>query len=399
MKVLVISHLYPTHFNPYAGAFVHEQVKELMYQGCEVVVISPVRYAPFPLNQLSRKWSAYAQTPYYLENEGVPIYHPRYISFPKNILFHQTGRFMYKGIYDTAKKLHKQYQFDLIHAHVALPDGVATMKLAHQLGLPFVLTIHGKDLLGTIHTNRSSKLQVKKAIQSAKQVVLVSDRLDTIRKQAFEDVIDEKCHVVPNGVSPIFLKEPMDQEKQKPSFSPILLSVSNLNPLKGIQYNIVAVSKLIKKYNNLHYYIVGKGESEQYLRDLVTEHQLQDHVTFLGAKSKEEVKQLMEQCDVFSMPSWNEAFGIVYIEAMACGKPIIGTRGEGVEEVVSNESNGFLVPPQDEDALATVIDKLFENEQLRRKVGGNAKELIEEKFTWKRNGEHMLKIYQRALES
>ncbi|MCU6396786.1 hypothetical protein KW820_22930, partial [Enterobacter quasiroggenkampii] len=94
MKVLVISHMYPNTMNEMAGIFVHKQVKALMNEGCEVKVVSPIPLAPFPLGLISSKWKKYSEIPKNRILEGVEIYHPRYLEFPKGILFSKSGYFM-----------------------------------------------------------------------------------------------------------------------------------------------------------------------------------------------------------------------------------------------------------------------------------------------------------------
>jgi len=125
MKVLVISHMYPSAFNEIAGIFVHEQVKALINKGIEVQVVSPIPWTPFPINCLSSKWKKYSAVPEKTVYDGIIIWYPRYVTFPRAWFFASSGQRMYLGIKEVVKKIYQEFQFDLIHAHVALPDGFA----------------------------------------------------------------------------------------------------------------------------------------------------------------------------------------------------------------------------------------------------------------------------------
>jgi len=105
----------------------------------------------------------------------------------------------------------------------------------------------------------------------------------------------------------------------------------------------------------------------------------------------------MDACDVFSLPSWNEAFGVVYLEAMACGKPVIGCQGQGIEDVITDGKTGFLVKPKDVADLAAILLMLFEDPELRRKVGAQARRLVQADFTWEKNVEKTVVVYKQVL--
>jgi teichuronic acid biosynthesis glycosyltransferase TuaC len=398
MKILVLSHLYPSNHNWNSGIFVHEQVIELSKQGCQIKVVSPVRYAPFPLHLLSDKWRRYAETPEDNMLDGIHIFHPRFISFPKGYFLEYTGDLMRLGILQNIKLLHDEYNFDLIHAHVALPDGYAAMGIANELGIPYVLTIHGQDLLSTINKNTTSKKKVLEAIKNASQAIFVSEKLCSISRKQLDNI---SANIIYNGVDRIFLEESKGVETIffNEESSPKLLSVSNLINQKGIEYNIRAVANLVNKYPNMQYLIAGMGAEKERLQGLVEELGLQKNIQFVGQRDRQEIKQLMDECDVFSMPSWNEGFGIVYIEAMACKKPVIGCKWEGIMEIVTDEQDGYLVEPKSLEDLQSVLDKLFENEELRKRIGKKARKRVEETYTLEKNVKKIIELYDKAIKN
>ncbi|MHA7139602.1 glycosyltransferase [Rossellomorea arthrocnemi] len=395
MKVLIISHMYPSSMQPVYGTFVHEQVKELIRQGCEVRVISPIKSAPFPINLMSDKWRKFSQIPMMEEREGIKVYHPRYLSLPKNILFERNGSNMYKGIKNLVKEIKSEFDFDVIHAHVALPDGVAANKISSDLDVPFVVTIHGEDFFKSIHLNDKSKLLIKKTMNQAEKVILVSERLNKINREHLQ-VPQEKIKVIHNGINDLFLEKSTARKSYFPSGKTKILSVSHLVPRKGIEYNLKALGKL--KHRNFHYVIAGDGPERVTLEQLTKQLGIEENVTFLGAIDPRVVKELMDESEVFSLPSWNEAFGVVYIEAMASENAVIGCLGEGVEEIITSKEDGLLVPSKDEQSLTEAFKYLIENPAVRSQFGTKAVSKVNENFTWKKNASEIINVY-KGLEN
>ena len=107
LRILILSHLYPNTVNPVYGIFVHEQVQELVRQGCEVRVVSPVPWSPVPVRWLRGKWGGYARISLRTVRDGVEVSHPRYVSFPKAYFFKHSGWFYYLGIRKTIEKIHR----------------------------------------------------------------------------------------------------------------------------------------------------------------------------------------------------------------------------------------------------------------------------------------------------
>ena len=105
----------------------------------------------------------------------------------------------------------------------------------------------------------------------------------------------------------------------------------------------------------------------------------------------------MAACDIFCMPSWYEPFGIVYLEAMMHGKPIIAVEGQGVSEVVENGRTGMLVPPKDEQAVSGAMGLLLKQLQLRTDIGQAAEALVQSRFSWERNAQSCMEIYSNIL--
>jgi len=149
-----------------------------------------------------------------------------------------------------------------------------------------------------------------------------------------------------------------------------ILTVGSLIPRKAHRYILEALAELKSRGKQLDYRFVGPVPPEN-----------------LGAEYR--------ACDLFVMPSWDEAFGVVYMEAMAYGKPVIACRGEGIAEIVEDGKNAVLVPPKDSEAVAEAINSLIENPDMARRIGDAGRQLASQ-FTWRRNAEQVLSIYREV---
>lgn len=394
MKVLVISHMYPSTKNDSYGIFVHQQVKELSNSGCDIIVVSPVPYVPFPLKLLSKKWNEYSNIPKKSIIEGIEVYYPRYLEFPKSFFLEYSGIFMYLGIRKTIKRINKFFKFDLIHSHVVLPDGYAVMILNNTYKVPHVTTVHGQDLQYTIDKNIRCRRNLHKVFNKADLIITVSAKLKNLLSNK---VLSNKVRVINNG----FESEQMVSQNNKISNLKgeiILLTVGSLIKTKGIDISIKAVSKLVVKYPEIKYYIIGEGEQKDELLNLVERLNLKKHVYFLGRLHHNEVIQYMINSDIFVLPSWQEGFGVVYIEAMSCGIPVIGVKGEGIEDVIEHNYNGFLVEPKNINDIINTVEFILSNPDKSSAIAKNGEITVKNNFTWKANAIKTISLYKKLTE-
>ncbi|HHU81353.1 MAG: glycosyltransferase family 4 protein [Dethiobacteria bacterium] len=394
MKVLVLSHMYPSSANEVAGIFVHKQVKELMKKGVEIRVVSPKPMTPFPINYLNPKWRNYSKIPRGCVWEEVETYYPRYVAIPRAMFFATSGYRMYYGIRRTVDKLYQEFAFDLIHAHVALPDGYAGALLARDFGKPLVITIHGQDFQKTVHRDDKCKAAIRSALQNAFRVMVVSKKLRRLAVKHFN--IHNKLVVIPNGVAPEDIGR-VGGIPERSNNENIILSVSNLVSSKGIDLNIDAIKQLKDKYPQLQYWVVGSGPEENKLRGLTARYGLENRVKFLGRQPHGDALKYMAACDLFSLPSWSEGFGVAYLEAMALGKPVIGCQGEGPADFVKHGKTGLLVKPHDLDSLVEALDFLLSHPKKARTMGERARKLVLVHYTWEKNAEKTMQVYHEVL--
>ncbi|MBU0727811.1 glycosyltransferase [Patescibacteria group bacterium] len=397
MKILIISHMYPSTFNDVSGIFVHHQARELIKIGCEVKVVSPVPLAVFPITLLSSKWKAYLEIPKSNIIDGIEVYYPRYICFPKGYFFEYSGYFMYLGIRKIVDKIYKQYKFDLIQAHVALPDGYATMCFNKRYKKPLIVTVHGQDLQHTLYRNKKARESLRQVFLIADKIITVSSKLRDIALNAFP-FCNDKIFVINNGI-PIEAITRNECQSRDGCKRKTIISVSFLTPAKGIDLNLKAISVLIKKYPSIKYVVIGDGLEMEKLKRLIIDLGLNGCVEFLGQLDHNETMKKIAESDIFSLPSWNEGFGVVYLEAMAFGKPVIACAGEGITDVIEHGKNGFLVKPKDVEDLVKTIDYILSNPEECKKIGKLAQQTVIENYTWKKNAERTLTIYEEVVQN
>lgn len=395
MKILVLSHMYPSPANEVEGIFVHYTIKALLAQGCDIKVISPVPWVPPPLRSVSNKWRTYAELPHKALWEGVDVRYPRYLAFPRAGFFCSSGKRMYRGVRTLVEQMHREFPFQILHAHVALPDGYAASFLARRFEKPLIVTIHGQDLQRTIHRNPRCFRRVFQTLDAASHVIVVSRKLEKIAVEQFG--MEDKYVVVPNGVDPERVLDSGAAMREEEGRFPVLLSVSSLIRIKGIDLNLRAVARLRAQYPSIRYVVVGDGPEKDALKTLTRELGIDDRVTFLGRLPHHEGMCHMALCDIFCLPSWEEGFGVVYLEAMAHGKPVIACRGEGIEDVVTDGETGLLVKPRDVDSLAEAIRFLLDHSDKAKTIGEQARSLVLENYTWEKNAERTLRVYKEVL--
>ena len=392
MRVLHITHLYPRPYDHLLGIAMHKQIKALEAQGCLQKVISPTPWAPFPVEVLSHKWKSYSQVPMRDVIDGVEVYYPRYLVFPKALLFASSGARMYWGIKRLIKEIEQGFPFDLIHAHMALPDGYAGMLIGRHYRKPLIVTVQATDLDITANRSKNCLAVLKKVLFYADKVIAPSPRLAKSLSRFGVDPIVAGYGI---NISDIFTGESLLSSAYA-GFR-VLLSVSRLIRTKGVELNIHAVKRLVDKFEDVLYLVIGSGPERHALEELTRSLNLTEHIRFLGQLPHEKVMEYMAACEVFTLPSWQETFGLVYVEAMAHAKPVVAVQGQGVDGIVIHKETGFLVKPRDVDSLVEALDFLLSHPDEARAMGERAREVVLANYTWEKSAEKVMEVYREVL--
>jgi glycosyltransferase involved in cell wall biosynthesis len=384
MRVVVISHLYPSPGHE-RHLFVHEQAAALKRLGVEIAVVSPTAYS-FGMARLHPKLRQRRATPRVAERDGVVARYPRVPVLPRRMLFQHSGDLYYLGLHRCVAGLRGR-SVDLIHAHQAMPDGAAAQRVAAALGVPYVVTVHGADVYQHLRLGGAVADRTRAVLSGAVAVVGVSSKVTSLLAGT---VPEERLYVNLNGVvGSLERVQPADFLPGRP----LLLTVAYLITRKGHAVVLDALKRLRDEGLDPAWAVVGDGPLLEDLRGSAAEAGLADAVHFLGRRTHDEVLALMARAELFVLPSWDEAFGLVYTEAMIQETPIIACRGEGVEDFIADGESGYLVAPRDAAALAAVIGSALRDDEARRLVGRTGREVAAQ-LTWARNAEQQLRIYE-----
>jgi glycosyltransferase involved in cell wall biosynthesis len=355
----VLSSLFPHTGQPEAGLFVRERMFRVG-RYVPMTVISPKPW--FPGQALVRFWEpGYRPPAADLEvQNGIQVRFPRFLSIPA-VGRRFDGVSMAASTLKVTRALVRESSYNLIDAHFSYPDGYAATLVGRRLGLPVTVTMRGTEVAHSRDPVRRPLLI--QALQRATRVFAVSDSL---KRLAIElGVPADKIRVIGNGVDlqkfrPIAQIEARRKLGLQPNV-PILVSVGGLVERKGFHRVIDCLPALSQSYPDLQYLVVGgpspEGDMSQALRDQVKRLGLQDRVVFVGPVAPEQLHVALSAANVFVLATRNEGWANVFLEAMACGLPVVTTDVGGNPEVVSHAQLGTIVRFGDIEALSTAIDK------------------------------------------
>lgn len=280
--------------------------------------------------------------------------------------------------------------------------GVAARPISKLLGIPYFLTIHGTEI-----SNLKSIVghMVKFALDGSSGYFIQARRQrDSLLGLGISDSL---IHVVPHGVDikkfgsgseyqETVNKHGLDGRK-------VILTVGNLVERKGHDMVLRCLPIVLEEVPNAVYLIIGDGKQRQSLMELVEKLDLSDYVIFTGRVPDKELLQYYNICDVFIMPSREidgdiEGFGIVYLEANACSKPVIGGKSGGVYDAVQDGVSGILVDPLDVDEISQALITLLTDDQLAKKLGQQGRKRVEEEFRNLAMAEKLTQIFKNLLK-
>jgi len=267
-------------------------------------------------------------------------------------------KFAYLKLYKYALK--KYGKPDLIHVHSSIWGGWYAYWIKKIHNIPYIITEHRGRFVNNKYAKSFNQLPttfdkyLNKIFSNATFILPVSDAMVN-KINAYSS--NRNIFSIPNLVNErLFYYEELQKNK---TFT--FISVAGLIPLKGIDILINAFKKLIDKNIDAKLIIIGDGSEIKKLKKLTTKLRLNNKVNFLGKRDREEVAKYMKSSHVFVLPTKYEAFGVVFIEALSCGIPIISTKSSGGPDSIVNEKNGLLVEIGNVEELAKAMEHLYKN--------------------------------------
>lgn len=364
--------------NDFMGSKVHENLyRELEKQGIEQTIFYPVRKTKL------KKVKSYEKNSEFNLICSRPLrqYHP--------FLFRSKIRYLYNDLNENANL----NSFDIAHATTLFSDGALALKLHEQFGIPYVVAVRGSDVNVFFKYRKDLYLLARKILLKATKIIFISSSLEqNFFKNRFMNYlrpqIEHKCVVINNGIDSLWLNNLTPKKKVRPSR---LLYIGNFDDNKNIVRLIEAISALKTKYPNLTLDLIGGG-GRGYENVLAAKDEHKNIVNYHGTiYEKDKLKQMYAQAHIFAMASISETFGLVYLEALTQGLPIICSENQGIDGTFKKKVGEFVNPKS--------IPSIMEG--IERIITSYDNYVIDQvdfsPFDWKSIGSQYLKIYENVL--
>lgn len=399
-RILIVARYFPLSKEEVLYSFVYEEAFRLTKECKKVSVVRGL----------------YSKN---LEIDGIRVYNLKRVnlpsfsfllkgipSFPFSSFLHPFESYFYCSNYaQTTMQAAVEHRVDLLHAHFAYPEGFVASLARNFVRKPLVVTLHGSDILTEPSIEYGDRLR-KDCDDKIRRVLETADKVLAASKAVCNEALKAGCNrnrleYLPNGVDLNRFNLELDggwvQGKLGVGKKPIVLTVRALVPKNGVEYLIMSALEVCKRCPEIVFLIVGEGPLRLALEKLVNDMGLSKNVIFLSKASYDDLPYYYSACDVFVIPSIMEAFGLVTVEAMACGKPVIGTSVGGIPDTIEDGKNGFLVPPRDPQSLAEKIILLLENQDLSKEMGVAGREMAEKKFDINKRISRIMEIYSELV--
>ena len=343
MKIAMVGQ-FPPHVGG-VGVHIHTLSKKLVEEGHEVYVIT------YPHSEIN-------------DVDGIHVIGTKGFNIPgvRGLMFKKNAK-------KALEKLLETVDIDIIHGHYLFPAGVAAVEVGRKHNIKTYVTAHGSDMFELYKSQPLMRSTIRKVLKDADGVFAVSNALKHEIIATGVVGIADKTKISWNSVDiNKFSIKSDDSFKKEHNITdkPIVLFVGNLIKRKNVDSLLEA-----KKMTCSDYYlvIVGDGPLFKKLTKKVVDENIPD-VIFTG--SRKDVEEIIPSCDVLILPSFSESFGLVLIEALACGKPVIGSDVGGISEII-NDDVGLLVNPNNVSSIANAVDMILNDDNLRLIFSMNAR--------------------------
>lgn len=305
--------------------------------------------------------------------------------------------------------------YDMIHANFWM-SGLVAANVKQALGLPFVVTFHALGRVRRLHQGEQDGFpDLRFTIED--RVVAEADHIIAECPQDEQDLLylynadPTKITIIPCGIDPTEVR-PVDKRRARhllclPEKELVILQLGRIVPRKGVENGLRGFSRLVKKYGiQARLLIVGGGSEDPdpeltpelgRLQSITVEEGIAEKVTFTGRRSRKILKYYYSAADVFVSTPWYEPFGITPIEAMACGTAVIGSNVGGIKYTIVDGETGYLIPPNDPDALAERLAYLHKHPDLLKRFSQQAIQRVNELFTWQKVSVSIAALYEALL--
>jgi glycosyltransferase involved in cell wall biosynthesis len=341
--------------------------------------------------------------PGYEEMHGVKVYrastelgHPNFLTWV--LLF---NHFLSKKMADASQKV----DFDVMHIHDWLP-AFSGISFKHYLNKPMVLTVHSTEVgrAQGLHSPDSFSINGIEwwSNYEANMVIVCSQSMKDEICNHF-NLPQTKVEVIPNAIDATQYHTDADSTQVRRLYGvgqgeKLVLCVGRLVPQKGMEYFIRAIPLIDKQFPKAKYVIVGEGWSRDILESEARITGLNHKIRFTGFLSDQAVIDLMSSADVLVVPSIYEPFGIVALEGMATGVPVVASNVGGLSEVINHERTGVFVYPRSPESIAWGIERVLSDPEHAKWLADNAKEKLHKAYSWEAVAMKTVEVYKKVVQ-
>jgi glycosyltransferase involved in cell wall biosynthesis len=387
LNILVLTPWLPDRPNDQHGNFVLDSIESLVSLGHRVHVLVTRPFKPFGkgCNCIQAE----------MHGRGFSLQCVEYPSIPRNHLRFLSNRLYLWACGWRVRRALASLDADAVHAHTELA-GYLACAVAKASGIPVVTTLHGINLDRRFQHGIGQAAFLRRAFACPQRLVLVGKPLFAFVRGLIDSL--DHVRVVHNGFRE---REALPCRNRQVFADPRrinLISVSNLVAGKGIDTNLAALARPeILALPNWHYQVVGDGALRPTLEAQAHQLGIANRVTFHGRQPQDQVFALLARCDVFSLPSAPEAFGVAYLEAMACGLLTIGAQGQGPASFIEDGRTGMLVRERDAGELAARLADVLADPARYAGMAVAGREQVWQHCTWQAHAEAMTDVFHEAL--
>jgi phosphatidyl-myo-inositol dimannoside synthase len=303
------------------------------------------------------------------------------------------GRFLV-----TAMRAAKRNAKLVLAGHVNLGPVVQAMRLAAPR-MKSIICTHGVEVWEPLS-------RVRRAALRRANLILAPSRDTAEQVASQQEVTRERIRVLPWALDPQFEALLAASANSVPPrdfpAGRVILTTGRwvaAERYKGMDTLITALPRLLTQWPEIQLVLAGSGDDRAWLEDFAEKNGVERHVHFLSGLSNEELAACYAACEIFALPSRGEGFGLVYLEAMACGKPVIGGTHGGTPEIIQDGVTGYLVPHGDPIQLATAIQTLLADPQHAREMGARGRQTVDHEYRFQNFAKALKKILRDQCES
>lgn len=381
MKILMICRNYSPIIENGRDRHVFELSNSLVKNGVEVHVVTPIGEER-------------------LTKESIPIFEFVNGVYVHRVMFNEVERPNYlrytSSLIEAVITLSNKHNFDIIHCHDSEVAN-AGLTLKNVLKLPLLITVHfsfGKN--SKEYPNLSKK--EREILPECTHIITVSRVMEGELRELYDL---DNISIIPNGINIDSINqhsEIKEDELKKYKNKKNILYVGRLAPEKGVEYLIRALQRIVEKYPETILFIVGKGKQRHYLEELCNVLGIQDNVKFLGFINNQDLlNKLYKLAQVMVIPSVYEPFGLVALEGMAAGVPVIVSKVGGLQEIPLHNESGIIIPPENKFAIVNAVEEVFTNNGFSEYLKKNAQERVK-LFNWGHVAQLTIDTYKHILK-